>query len=253
VLDAGCGTGNTSLALAAQFTNIQITGIDISATSIATAQKNASEKNLSNVSFCEWNLLDNLQDKEGYNIILCFGVLHHTAQMQKVLKNLYFTLAPQGTLFLWVYGRYGRYLHSLNVELLSILLATAPDETDAIDFTREFILKTQNGKIITDLLGERSEDQMLKQFYTDTTWIADQFLNPNEYMIDMKDLINLCNNSGFKIEEWVGMPKDISKLFNSAKLEKLFNRLTDEQQLIVLDLLLKMDRYFLVLKKSYGG
>lgn len=253
VLDAGCGTGNTSLALAAEFKNVQFVGIDISSTSIDTAKKSAREKNLLNVRFSEWNLLDLFRDKKKFNIILCFGVLHHTAQMQKVLNNLYSALEPNGTLFLWVYGKYGRYYHSLNVELLSMLLSVSSDKQNPIDLTREFILKTQDGNILKDLLGDRSEDQMLKQFYTDTTWIADQFLNPNEFMVSMKDLIILVKNAGFKIYEWIGAPKDISKYFNSSKLEERFKMLSSEQQMVAVDLLLKMDRYFLVLKKFKTG
>ena len=249
VLDAGCGTGNTSLALAAQFKNVQFVGMDISVTSVDIAKKSAREKKLSNVRFSEWNLLNQFKDIKKFNIILCFGVLHHTAEMQKVLNNLYSVLDPNGILFIWVYGKYGRYHHSLNVELLAMLLSASPDKENPIDLAREFFLKTRDGNIIKNLLGDRSEDQMLQQFFTDTTWIADQFLNPNEFMISMKDLIVLVKNSGFKIYDWVGAPKDISKCFNSTKLEKCFKMLSSEEQIIALDLLLKMDRYFLVLKK----
>lgn len=249
VLDAGCGTGNTTLALAAQYKNVQFVGIDISTTSLDTAKKSARKKNLTNVRFSKRNLLNQFKYKKKFNVILCFGVLHHTAQMQKALNNLYSLLEPNGTLFLWVYGKYGRYHHSLNVELLSMLLSASQDNENHIELTREFILKTQGGKIIKSLLGDRSEDKMLKQFFTDTTWIADQFLNPNEFMVNMKDLIVLVKSSRFKIHEWVGAPKDISKCFNSSKIEKRFRMLSSEQQMVALDLLLKMERYFLVLKK----
>jgi ubiquinone/menaquinone biosynthesis C-methylase UbiE len=249
VLDAGCGTGNTCLSLAAQFNEVQFFGIDISSTSIDTAKKSAREKKLSNIKFSKWNLLDCIDNEKKFNIILCFGVLHHTAQMQKVLNNFYSALEPTGTLFLWVYGKYGRYFHSLNVKLLSMLLSASPEKEDAIDLTREFILKTHDGIIIKNLLGDRSEDQMLKQFFTDTTWIADQFLNPNEFMVSMNELIVLVKNSRFIMDEWIGVPKDVSKCFNSNRIKERFEMLSSEQQMIALDLLLKMDRYFLVLKK----
>ncbi len=253
ILDAGCGTGNTSLALAAQFRDVQFVGIDLSSTSVATATRSAREKNLSNLEFREWNLLDPLSEDMKFDIILCFGVLHHTAQMQRALDNLSAALLANGTLFLWVYGRHGRYFHSLNVELLSMLLSASPQREDDIDLTREFILKTLNGDIIKHLLGQRSEDPMLKQFYTDTTWISDQFLNPNEWLVDMKDIQILLKKSGLGMHEWVGVPQDLSRYFNSAKLEKCFNQLPDDKQLIAMDLLLKMDRYFLILKKTKLG
>jgi 2-polyprenyl-3-methyl-5-hydroxy-6-metoxy-1,4-benzoquinol methylase len=249
VLDAGCGTGNTSIALAAQFRNVQFIGIDISASSINTAKKSSREKNLDNANFFEWNLLDQIKDEKKFDFILCFGVLHHTAQMQKVLNNLANVLTANGILFLWVYGKYGRYFHSLNVELLSMLLAAVPEEEKQINLTKEFIANTRNGNILKDLLRERSEDQMLRPFYDDSTWIADQFLNPNEFLVSMKELITIVKNSGLKIHQWVGVSKDISKYFNSENLERCFTKLSSEQQMIALDLLLKMDRYFLILKK----
>jgi 2-polyprenyl-3-methyl-5-hydroxy-6-metoxy-1,4-benzoquinol methylase len=250
VLDAGCGTGNTSIALAAQFKMVEFVGVDISTTSLENAMNAAKEKNLTNVRFTEWNLLDQLTPEKKFNIILCFGVLHHTAQMQKVLKNLYAVLEDDGTLYLWVYGKYGRYQHSLNVELLSLLLSVSTNDEDPIDLAREFIEKSPDGSVVKALLGNRSNDHLLQQFVTDPTWIADQFLNPNEYMLTMKDLISLVKRSGLKISEWVGAPRDISKYLNSQKLEERFNMLSSEQQIIALDLLLKMNRYFLILQKS---
>jgi len=250
VLDAGCGTGNTSLALSAQFENVEFFGVDISSASILRAQKSAEEKQLSNVQFYEWNLLDSLKHEEKFNIIMCFGVLHHTAQMQKVLNNLKTSLKKNGTLFLWVYGEYGRYRHSLNLKLLSMLLDAVPENDNRIDLAREFILKTGNGMAVKDLLGNRYDDPLLSEFFTNPTWIADQFLNPNELTLNMRDLLTLTKNADLKITEWIGVGKDVSTLFNSPELEKRFNLLSAEQQMIALDLLLKFDRYFLILRQS---
>jgi hypothetical protein len=137
----------------------------------------------------------------------------------------------------------------LNVQLLSLLLSVSPIEESPVDFTKEFILGTQNGQIIRDLLGDRSDDEMLRQFYSDPTWIADQFLNPNEFMVTIRDLVVLVKESGFKICDWIGAPADISKCFKSSRLVERFKALTSEQQMIALDLLLKPSRYFVVLQK----
>ena len=250
ILDAGCGTGNTSLELASLFKNIQFVGIDISCTSIETAKKSARGKNLSNVKFYEWNLLDPFHYEKRFNVILCFGVLHHTAQMQKVMQNLYTLLESDGSLFLWVYGKYGRYFHSLNVEVLSMLIAASPNMEDPVDLAREFILDTSDGNILRDLLGARSQDPMLTPFYEDPTWIADQFLNPNEWLVSLKDLMTLSRDSGFKIIDWIGAPKEISKVLKSPRLKACFENLPEEKKIIALDLLTKMERYFLYLEKS---
>lgn len=249
VLDAGCGTGNTSIALSMQFEKVYFTGIDISAASILHAQQTAEERSLNNVKFYEWDLLTSLDYEEKYNIILCFGVLHHTAHMQKVLKNLCSSLTRDGIIFLWVYGEYGRYKHSLNLQLLSMLLNSPPKYDNPIDLAREFILKTGNSMVIDDLLGARKDDLMLKDFYTDLTWIADQFLNPNELTLNIKELLPLTKNANLKITEWIGVKKDASNWFSSPELKERFDNLSEEEQMIALDLLLKPDRYFLTLKR----
>ena len=220
VLDAGCGTGNTALELARQFKNIQVLAVDISAASIKTAEKSARINKISNIRFQEHNLLDKFDDRQKFNIILCFGVLHHTAAMQKVLNNFYACLVPGGKMFLWVYGKYGRYRHMLNVELLSMLISVHQDSIDPVDLARDFIFKTQDGNILRDLLGDRSDDPLLRPFYDDPTWIADQFLNPNEYFLTMKDLLGLTGDSGFKIAEWIGAPADFSGVLNSPLLKE---------------------------------
>jgi SAM-dependent methyltransferase len=250
VLDAGCGTGNTSLALAAQFRHIEFYGIDLSAASIRRANNGAEEKGLSNVRFSEWNLTRSLKEKNDYQVILCFGVLHHTTDMGKVLKNLAARCSDDGTLFLWVYGKYGRYHHMLNRQSLALLLSVCDEDEDAISLTHEFIEKTGEGRVIADLLGKRSDDQNLSLFKSDRTWIADQFLNPIEHVLTIKKLLVLLKQAGLHIDEWIGVPKDLSVVFDSERLLDRYHRLSREQQLIVLDLILKMERYFFVLKKS---
>jgi len=250
VLDAGCGTGNTLLALAAQFRHVEFYGIDLSASSLRRAKKFAGERGLSNVSFSEWNLTQPLKEKTEFQVILCFGVLHHTTDMGSVLKNLAAGCSDNGTLFLWVYGKYGRYHHMLNMQSLALLLSVCDEDEDAIGLAREFIEKTGDGRVVADLLGKRSDDQNLDLFKTDRTWIADQFLNPIEHLLTIKKLLVLLKQAGLHADEWIGVPKDPSAVFHSERLLDRYHRLSREQQLIMLDLILKMERYFLVIKKS---
>jgi 2-polyprenyl-3-methyl-5-hydroxy-6-metoxy-1,4-benzoquinol methylase len=251
VFDAGCGTGNTSLALAAQFPGVEFTGVDLSAASIAQARNASAIQDLQNLHFYEWNLIEPLAHEQPFDIVLCFGALHHTAQMQTALQTLSDALMQDGILFLWVYGEYGRYRHTLNLKLLSLLIEVEPAGADPVAVAREFIEKAGDGMAKRDLLGERSSDPALSSFFNDTTWIADQFLNPNEIVVNMRDILGLAKDIGLHIVEWIGVPKNTASCFQSQELEQRFARLSDEQQLIALDLLLKMDRYFLLLEKAH--
>jgi ubiquinone/menaquinone biosynthesis C-methylase UbiE len=76
VLDAGCGTGNTSLALAARFPGVEFTSMDLSSQSIAQARSACTAQDLKNLRFYEWNLLEPLAYERLFDIVLCFSALH---------------------------------------------------------------------------------------------------------------------------------------------------------------------------------
>lgn len=252
VLDAGCGTGNTTLSLAAQFPAVSFTGVDLSGSSIERARGGAAAQGLGNAEFYRWNLLHPLSHEKPFDIILCFGALHHTADMRTALGNISAVLGDDGSMFLWVYGAYGRYRHVLNMELLSMLLGTAPTD-DPVDVAREFIRSAGENMAARDLLGERSTDPLLRTFFEDATWIADQFLNPNEYSLTLRDILALLQPGGLSMVEWIGAPGDISALLRSDELRRRYHLLGSDEQLIACDLLLKPDRYFLILGKKSGG
>jgi ubiquinone/menaquinone biosynthesis C-methylase UbiE len=248
ILDAGCGTGNTSISLAKHF-HAQYVGIDISKTSLEQAQKGAKEEKIRNLHFRQWNLMDPLTDEEPFDIILCLGVLHHTADMKKVLINLRSVLKPDGDLYLWIYGKHGRYRHSLNKNLLNILIGIPAEIENPLHIAKEFALTEKKGSIMVDLIGQKADNLMLREVLGNDVWIADQFLNPIEEVLDMEELINLSNASGFEIKKWLGINDDLPSYFNSSELAERLKLLTKSQKLIALDLLLKLDQYFVVLEK----
>jgi 2-polyprenyl-3-methyl-5-hydroxy-6-metoxy-1,4-benzoquinol methylase len=247
ILDAGCGTGNTSISLAGQFAGADFVGVDLSGVSLAQAKQAGSEQHLSNLQFRRMNLMNPLSALNPFDIILCLGVLHHTADMERGLKNLREVLKPEGELYLWIYGRHGRYRHTLNRRLLEILLDTLPAGESKLALAREFAARANHGSVIDDLLGSNAAFRRVLQ---DPVWIADQFLNPNEILLDMEGLIHLSGACGFRIEKWFGVGEVPSVYFNSPMLAERFTRLSRDQQRIALDLLLKPERYFVALRPT---
>ncbi len=246
-LDAGCGTGNTTLSLARRYPDIDFTGIDQSRTSLARAKMSAANFSLPNLRYLRWNLTNPLARNDQYDIILCLGVLHHTADMKRVLVNLRRGLKDDGEIFLWIYGRHGRYRHSLNVRLLSMLLETKPAPARPVDLAREFL---RNAPFpLSDLLGTQPAGQAQKTAFDDPVWIADQFLNPHETLLDMEELLALTAASGFAIHRFLGYGEDPAQLLPPPLLER-FHHLPRTRRLIALDLLLKPERYFVVLRKK---
>ena len=250
VLDAGCGTGNTTISLARQFSEVEFLGVDISEPSLSRARQVINEEPLTNLRFRKWNLMNPMLDEGQFDIVLCLGVLHHTADMGRVLTNLNGVLKSEGELYLWIYGRHGRYRHSLNQRFLRMLLKTKPRPADAVHIAREFAYCARNGSILDDLLGPAPAGSLHRKVLKDPTWIADQFLNPKETLLDMEELIALVTASGFQIDQWLGISNDVSSHLNSAELTERFEQLPRDQQLIALDLLLKLERYFVVIRKA---
>ena len=250
ILDAGCGTGNTTVSLAKQFKDLNFYAVDNSAESLNKAQEFADQNGLVNTRFSKWNLLRSLPFNFKFDIIICLGVLHHTANMKKVLKNLKKNLNDHGELYLWVYAEPGRYLHSLNVKLLKMLINVNPIETDEISFATEFITKVGYGSLLNDLVGTSTTYLLQTKVASDPVWIADQFLNPHEEVINMERLLGLINSSGFAIKDLLGINEDVSELLNSQILLERFEKLDADKRLIALDLLYKPERYFVILKKK---
>lgn len=249
VLDAGCGTGNTSVSLARWFGNVEFFGVDYSRHSLDKAIASAQLRGMTNLSFRICNLMNPLPFPDRFDIILCLGVLHHTADMMKGLVNLHTALNNDGVLYLWIYGKHGRYHHSLNMRLLAMLLNAKPRLVDPVGLAREFIEKAKNDSVLNDLLGNAEMDSTTRTTLEDPVWIADQFLNPREVLLDMEGLIQLLTASGFELTQILGLNTDVLNYFQSGVLFERFQKLNRTQQLIALDLMAKPERYFVLLRK----
>jgi SAM-dependent methyltransferase len=249
VLDAGCGTGNTSVSLARRFEDVEFFGVDHSRNSLKKAIASARRPLLTNLHYRTWNLMDPLPFQNPFDIILCLGVLHHTANMKKGLINLHASLKNDGELYLWIYGKHGRYYHSLNKRLLTMLLNTKPSPVNMVELAKEFVYGANTGSALNDLLGKTETDTVKKTTLDDPVWIADQFLNPHEILLDMEELMDMMTACGFELLQLLGMDVDVSNYLHSKSLFERFNKLDSKRQLIALDLMAKPERYFVLLRK----
>ena len=103
-LDAGCGSGRYSVALALHGAR-EITAVDVSSSGLETAKENAKE--FDQIQFQQASVLDLPFPNESFDLVWCAGVLHHTNDFDKGLAELTRVLKPNGKLFLLVYGAGG--------------------------------------------------------------------------------------------------------------------------------------------------
>lgn len=96
VVDVGCGRGRAMIELAAQFPTSRFTGYDFSADAIEYASRTAAERGLSNVSF-EVRDAAGLTDEACFDLVTTFDAIHDQARPDRVLRNIWRLLRPNGT------------------------------------------------------------------------------------------------------------------------------------------------------------
>jgi len=98
VLEAGCGVGAQTLTLAANSPHADITAIDISAASVAEAERAVTAAGLTNVRFARANIFALPYVPESFDhLFVCF-VLEHLPQPIEALRALRGYLRPGGTI-----------------------------------------------------------------------------------------------------------------------------------------------------------
>jgi ubiquinone/menaquinone biosynthesis C-methylase UbiE len=103
-LDAGCGSGRYSIALARNGAE-SVTAIDISKNGITEAQKRAV--GIPQIQFQLASTLNLPFQESEFDFVLSAGVIHHTPDFDGALLELFRVLKPGGKLFLLVYGTGG--------------------------------------------------------------------------------------------------------------------------------------------------
>jgi SAM-dependent methyltransferase len=98
VLDLGCGTGQSSIAMARAYPTITVRGIDLDENSIAEARSAAATGEIADrVTFA---LADAGTVSGQYDLVTIFEALHDMGDPVGVLKNARSLLAPGGSVFI---------------------------------------------------------------------------------------------------------------------------------------------------------
>lgn len=103
-LDAGCGGGRYSIAMG-RLGAAKVIGCDVSAEGIKDCRRRA--KGVPTVSFDEASVLDLPFEDASFDFVCSSGVLHHTADPARGLREITRVLRPGGRVFLLLYGARG--------------------------------------------------------------------------------------------------------------------------------------------------
>jgi cyclopropane fatty-acyl-phospholipid synthase-like methyltransferase len=108
VLDAGCGRGVISRAMARNYPSAQIEAIDCDHSTQERNQHIAEKAGIRNCIF-EVDDLNNLYREKRYDLIVSVDNLEHIKDDKKVIRNLFESMQPGGKLLIHVPHYYRRW------------------------------------------------------------------------------------------------------------------------------------------------
>ncbi len=107
-LDAGCGGGRASVLLA-RLGAAPVVALDFSLLNLETARRWRDRFRLDNLEIAAGDLLSLPFPDQGFDVVWCNGVVHHTADPGRALLELARVLKVGGRLWLYLYGAGGVY------------------------------------------------------------------------------------------------------------------------------------------------
>lgn len=108
-LVAGCGTGRALMQAALAFPDVRFTAIDLSLSSLAYAQRQASVYGARNIEFLQADILaPEWAEEKRFDFIECSGVLHHMENPVSGMERLVSVLQSGGAMFIGLYSARAR-------------------------------------------------------------------------------------------------------------------------------------------------
>ena len=109
VLDLGCGPATQLAQIAELNPNIHFTGVDLSPTMLADAERHVASLDLANIDFCEGDIaaLEGIED-HSVDAVISTMALHHLPTLQHLedcFASIQRVLKPGGALYLTDFGR----------------------------------------------------------------------------------------------------------------------------------------------------
>ena len=237
ILDAGCGTGESTSYLVHLNGGAEVTAMDLSAGALEVA-KERMERSLpeegKRCTFVHKSIFDAAELEGTFDHINCVGVVHHTPDPLRAVRALADKLKPGGILHLFVYAAYGRWEISLMQKALSILQKGSTDFEAGVKLGRQVFKALPDG----NRLKIREEQRWAQENKKDATF-ADMYLHPQEVDYDIETLFELIDGSGL---EFLGFSNprtwDLMRVLGSdAELLEQARSLPEREQYRLVELL----------------
>jgi SAM-dependent methyltransferase len=193
ILIAGCGASQAAKH-ALRWPAAQVTGIDVSETSVRCTQGLKERYNLNNLEVYELAIERVTELGMSFDQIVCTGVLHHLADPDAGLSALSNVLKPEGAMHLMVYAPYGR----AGIYMLQ-------------EFCRRIGIRATEGEIcdlisaLSVLPPEHPLESLLRQApdFRHESALADALLHPQDRAYSVPQLFDFIEKGRLTFGRWV--------------------------------------------------
>jgi SAM-dependent methyltransferase len=196
VLDAGCGTGDTAVAIARANPEIEVVGIDLSETSLGHARAYADTQGVgANLQLHCLPIQEVGTLGQTFDYIISSGVIHHLDDPTRGLNALVDVLAPNGGIFLMLYATYGR--------------AGVYQLQDALRLMSEDADYSEKVALARTVVGGLVADHPFKQLgFTDHRWpgdagLVDLLLHVRDRSYTVPQIFELLDDTGLQLTRFM--------------------------------------------------
>lgn len=203
ILDAGCGTGFSTLKLIQANPKARIVAVDLSQPSLEIAQKRLQQAGVSDqqVTWIQADL-QTLEYPEHFDFIYCTGVLHHLSDPQAALISLRRHLKPHGLAAFMLYNPHARTEIRAIQTVLHQLWKDPKDLQEGLTLCRTFF----RGLPSTHPFRQRFlRDQAIvrrelgEAFALSDAFLVDTYLQVCEQAYDLEQWWQMLNDTGWQL------------------------------------------------------
>jgi SAM-dependent methyltransferase len=178
-----------------QHPTARVTGIDLSAASLAHEEKLKAKHGLENLTLHRTRLEDIVTLDQTFDFIAASGVLHHLPDPEAGLKALGKVLDTDGVIFIMVYGRYGRAPVYMMQDFFRILgMNTQSDEE--VGLVKETIRMLPNEHPLRTY-EKRSSDMKFD------AGLVDLFLHQQDRPYSVPEVMQFVRDADLTFQAWV--------------------------------------------------
>lgn len=197
ILIAGCGSMH-AVEYAAANPEANVIGIDLSHQSLEHTNMLMDKHGVTNLALHKLPLENISTLNKKFDLIVSTGVIHHLPNPETGLKALNKALKKDGSMYLMLYGKYGRDAIYYVQELMCALGLSVENLTeDTLDIVYEILQSLPpyhpihaRSHIFSDLCNKDKKAEMI-----------DYFLHPQDKAYSMPEIYKLLDSSGLKMQK----------------------------------------------------